>query len=203
MVSDILVTSAGTLSPGVGVGTASLRATGSVTLAASAIYRVELGSTSSYDLLAVDGALFLGSSSLRIIPGPGVKVGDSFMIISKSSASPVAGTFSGLPEGTQFVVSNRLFQITYIGGNGNDVVVTRRAPPAVALSIARAQSTQVRIGGQGVPGLIYVLEGTSSLIPPTVWRPLGTNVAVFDGAFGFLDVLSPPPSRRIYRVWSP
>jgi autotransporter-associated beta strand protein len=202
-VSDVLITAGGTLFPGAGTGTASLRATGTVTFAASAKLSVQLASSSSYDSLLVGGELALGFSSLRVIPGAGVRVGDSFTVISKLSSDPIVGTFSGLPEGTKFVVSNRLFQITYTGGNGNDVVLTRLAPPSVSLSIASLPNVQMRVSGRGFAGLIYVLEGTSSLNPPTIWKPLDTNTAAADGAFGFLDESSPSSPRRFYRVWSP
>src|SRR5262249_1921413 len=45
------------------------------------------------------------------------------------------GTFNGLPEGAQFTLNNgtvsQLFQITYVGGDGNDIVLTRLNTPPV------------------------------------------------------------------------
>ncbi|MFO7494219.1 MAG: hypothetical protein R6X05_01135, partial [Desulfobacterales bacterium] len=48
----------------------------------------------------------------------------SFWSINKSSAGPVSGTFNGLAEGAFFVQDGVLFSITYLGGDGNDVVLT-------------------------------------------------------------------------------
>jgi autotransporter-associated beta strand protein len=118
-VSDVSVAAGGTLDPGVGSGSSLLYATGHVTLAASSTFRVELANRTSSDAIAVGGAVNLGSSRLIIVPSAGIRVGDSFAIVTKVSAGPVTGTFLGLAEGATFVVDNRLFQITYGGGNGN------------------------------------------------------------------------------------
>lgn len=205
VLSDITIAAGGTLHPGVGGAVAILGAAGSVTFAASATYRVQLVSVSVHDAFAVNpaGVVNLGSCSLKIIPGPGIRVGDSFTIVEKLGSNPIVGTFQGLAEGERFVVSNRLFQITYRGGTGNDVVLTRVEPPAVSLSLARSTDTQMQIGGRGVPGLIYVLEGASNLKPPITWKPLGTNVAGSNGSFSFLDDYSGRVVARFYRAWSP
>src|SRR5439155_19769296 len=42
----------------------------------------------------------------------------------------VAGTFTGLPEGAVLVAGGQTFTVSYAGGTGNDVVMTR-APVAV------------------------------------------------------------------------
>jgi len=39
----------------------------------------------------------------------------------------VFGLFDGLKEGTAFLVDELLFRITYRGGDGNDVMLTRIA----------------------------------------------------------------------------
>ena len=37
----------------------------------------------------------------------------------------MTGTFAGLPQGATFLAGGQLFAISYIGGTGNDIVVTR------------------------------------------------------------------------------
>jgi hypothetical protein len=49
--------------------------------------------------------------------------GDAFTIIQNGGGA-VSGTFAGLPEGATFVSGTRTYQITYVGGDGNDVVIT-------------------------------------------------------------------------------
>src|SRR5262249_31904351 len=49
-----------------------------------------------------------------------------FMIIDNQGPSPIVGTFAGLPEGQTFTASNNLtYKISYVGGTGNDVVLTQ------------------------------------------------------------------------------
>jgi hypothetical protein len=60
--------------------------------------------------------------------------GSSFAIIGNGSLNsagkpaPVQGTFAGLAEGATFTSQGGQFQITYKGGDGNDVVLTDIAP---------------------------------------------------------------------------
>ncbi|MFO0977379.1 MAG: PKD domain-containing protein [Planctomycetaceae bacterium] len=49
--------------------------------------------------------------------------GDQFLILLNDSDLPVDGEFNGLPEGTVFTVGTESFRITYLGGDGNDVVL--------------------------------------------------------------------------------
>ena len=39
----------------------------------------------------------------------------------------MSGTFAGLPEGAILMVNGMTFQISYVGGTGTDVVLTRTA----------------------------------------------------------------------------
>ena len=51
-------------------------------------------------------------------------IGNSFTLIDNDggAADPVIGTFNNLPEGATFTSGGKTFQITYQGGDGNDVV---------------------------------------------------------------------------------
>ncbi|MBK6994070.1 MAG: HYR domain-containing protein [Lewinellaceae bacterium] len=57
------------------------------------------------------------------------------MIIKNDGADPVIGNFNGLPEGFVFVNylgSGKNVSISYVGGDGNDVVLIERVIPIVA-----------------------------------------------------------------------
>ncbi len=54
--------------------------------------------------------------------------GNTFTIINKTGAGAVTGTFSGLAEGATFTSNGRTYAITYVGGDGNDVVLTDVTP---------------------------------------------------------------------------
>ena len=58
-------------------------------------------------------------------------VGTEFRLIDVLGEIPVTGAFAGLPEGETFELAGRRWQITYKGGTGNDVVLTRAADVVV------------------------------------------------------------------------
>jgi hypothetical protein len=54
-------------------------------------------------------------------------VGETFLIVDKVAVGAISGTFSGLAEGAiinGFLGSGLGAQITYLGGTGNDIVLT-------------------------------------------------------------------------------
>ena len=56
-------------------------------------------------------------------------VNDQFVIINNDGSDAVTGAFNGLPQGKKLYIGNQLFQITYTGFTGNDVVLTRLVTP--------------------------------------------------------------------------
>lgn len=113
------------LRPGASAGTLS---TGNIQYASGSTYVVELnGATagSGYDQVNTTGTVSLGGSTLSVSLGFTPSVGQSFTIIKNDGADAVIGTFNGLAEGATFSLSGMLFQISYVGGEGNDVVLTR------------------------------------------------------------------------------
>ena len=45
-------------------------------------------------------------------------------LISNTSADPISGTFSNLPDGSIVTISGNNFQASYSGGDGNDLTLT-------------------------------------------------------------------------------
>lgn len=56
-------------------------------------------------------------------------VNQTFVILTNASAAPVTGSFDGLPQNGTTTVDGMVYRISYTGGNGNDVTLTRLAPP--------------------------------------------------------------------------
>ena len=46
------------------------------------------------------------------------------MLIDNQGPNPIVGTFTGLPSGATVRVGSQDFRISYVGENGNDVVIT-------------------------------------------------------------------------------
>jgi hypothetical protein len=91
----------------------------------------QLGGTASsptFGSVVSTGAVSLGGTltvTSTVVPA----VGSSFEILNNESALAISGTFAGLPEGATFTVkvgtTTMTFKITYVGGNGRSIVLTR------------------------------------------------------------------------------
>jgi hypothetical protein len=50
--------------------------------------------------------------------------GTIFTIIENTAATPIAGAFSNLPDGSLITANGNTFQASYEGGTGNDLTLT-------------------------------------------------------------------------------
>ena len=50
--------------------------------------------------------------------------GTALTLISNTSADPISGTFSNLPDGSIVTINGNNFQVSYSGGDGNDLTLT-------------------------------------------------------------------------------
>jgi autotransporter-associated beta strand protein len=64
------------------------------------------------------------AGALGLTTQPDLTVGDTFTLLEKTTPGPITGTFTGRPEASIFTAAGQNWQITYLGGDGNDVVVT-------------------------------------------------------------------------------
>lgn len=119
--------SAGTLTSPTGIFT-----TGNLFLSGDSNYLCKIGGTtpgsSGHDQISVIGTVNLANARLAPLSWNGFRpaVGDSFRILNNDGADPITGTFLSAPEGSVFAGPlNTAFRITYTGGDGNDVVITR------------------------------------------------------------------------------
>ena len=79
---------------------------------------------SGHDQVNVRGTVNLTGLTLNGSLGFAPAVGTSFTIINNDGTDAVIGTFTGLPQDAEFDIGGGLFQISYIGGTGNDMVLT-------------------------------------------------------------------------------
>jgi hypothetical protein len=77
--------------------------------------------------LNVVGAVEIDNAALNVVSlAQQTKPGDRFVIIDNDGIDPVQGTFAGLPEGSVITMPDGAkLQISYQGGDGNDVSLTR------------------------------------------------------------------------------
>ncbi len=81
-----------------------------------------------YSQLNVAGTVSLGAGSslnVSLLPSFVPAQGQTFVLINNDGSDPVSGIFNGLPEGS-VITLNSVYQFTlsYVGGSGNDVVLT-------------------------------------------------------------------------------
>jgi autotransporter-associated beta strand protein len=53
-----------------------------------------------------------------------LRPGKVFVAISNAAATPISGTFANLPDGSTFTVGANTYQVSYEGGDGNDLTLT-------------------------------------------------------------------------------
>lgn len=125
------VISAGTLSSPTGI----LNIAGGLGFTTNGVYTCKISGTTpganGHDQLNVTGSVNLNNAALAPVPWNGFQpaVGDTFVIIRNDGSDAVNGTFLNLPEGAVFGDTLGIpLQITYLGGDGNDVAITRIQP---------------------------------------------------------------------------
>ncbi|WP_088252982.1 FG-GAP-like repeat-containing protein [Fimbriiglobus ruber] len=128
----------GNVEPG-GSGTGILN-TGNIAFAAGATLTPTLKGTTAgttYDQVNTTGTVDLGGATLNLNLAFTPAAGDTFTIVNNDGTDPVVGTFAGLPEGSVFKVGSQFFQISYKGGDGNDVTL-KAVPSSVLISAPSA-----------------------------------------------------------------
>lgn len=123
-VGTLTVSTSGTLAPGNSPGCLSA---GNTTLNGN--FDVELGGTTActeYDQLTVTGTVDISGSTLNLSRYNDFRpvVGNTFTIISNDGSDTITGTFSGLAQDATVTVNGYAFQVSYTGGDGNDVELT-------------------------------------------------------------------------------
>jgi autotransporter-associated beta strand protein len=110
-------------------------------------FTVELNGTipgTNYDQVKVRGAVGFALARLTATLGFASAISNSFTIIDNDGSEPVTNTFTALPEGATLNVSGTPFRISYIGGDGNDVVLTQlTATQQPLLKIQTSSATNV------------------------------------------------------------
>jgi len=113
-----------TLAPG--ASPAQVTVTGDYVLSSDDTLNIELEgvmASTQYDNFIVNGTVTLGNAVLNATRTFSRASNTQFIIISNDGNDPVNGTFFNMPEGTVINVSGADFTISYVGGDGNDVVL--------------------------------------------------------------------------------
>src|SRR4029079_3314960 len=146
----------GAIKPGTAAATGILNS-GNVSLNPGTSLVIDLDGLTAgtgYRQLNVNGSVSLGGSTLDVSANFPTNVTDKFTIIRNEGNDRVRGTFAGLPEGAILTLGGFRYSISYQGGTGNDVELTRLitpGPPPPSISV----------------GDVTVTEGDSGTTPAT------------------------------------
>lgn len=105
-----------------------------------------LNAETDYDQIDVEGSVELGT---LVLSGEyQFPTGGSIILIDNDGTDPIAGTLPGLSEGDYLTFNHVTLQVSYVGGDGNDLELTAvnlspELDSIASLSIAEDASTQI------------------------------------------------------------
>ncbi|QIE60058.1 HYR domain-containing protein [Rasiella rasia] len=167
----------GAIAPGESNSAGLLQTNGDIVFSANDTWQIELfntsGAGSGHDHLQLLGStLTLSNASLNLIADAGYSptTNDTFLIADVPGATPVNGTFENLPEGAVFIEGGFDYQISYVGGSGNDIELTVLG--------ATPTETEVNLDASGLLTITDVNGGTSN--DALVVTTNAGNLRIFD-----------------------
>lgn len=171
---SITINEGGMLAPGMSPGCVS-----AASLYEDGEYQVEIGGTEActgYDQTKVLGnptvtePLQIGDTATLatvLFGGFTPAAGQSFTIIDNQSDKPVTGTFKDLPEGASFTQNGVTYKISYVGGTGNDVVLTVVSVPGTpdtGFALLRSKPEVILLAAMICGGALVVLARQLKLV---------------------------------------
>ena len=123
-ISGSLNNSGGTIAPGFSVGTLTI--TGNLSFGGNSTYECELNSSSALaDKIVANGvSIASGTLSLTDLGSGTLPLGTVFVVIDNTSTGAISGRFTNLDDGSIVAVNGNNFQVSYVGGTGNDLTLT-------------------------------------------------------------------------------
>jgi autotransporter-associated beta strand protein len=107
--------------------TTSLSIQSALTFKADSTYRYNLNTIRAKADKVIANGVTIGNGAQFNFVAAGNKTlapGKVFVAISNTAATPISGTFANLPDGSTFTIGPNTFQVSYEGGDGNDLTLT-------------------------------------------------------------------------------
>jgi autotransporter-associated beta strand protein len=194
------VSFSGVIAPGSSPG---ILTCSNLSAAAGGTLQLELNGTTpgvGYDQMNVRGAVNLSGVALRTSLNFTSAVGNSFTIINNDGTEAVAGTLINLAQSANFYIGEEQFTISYTGGTGNDVVLTRiPTPPRPVLTIERVPPASVRVLWP-TNAVGFALQSNTNL-NTTNWSAAAALASVVGTNHAMLD--STTNRQTFYRLFKP
>ena len=189
----------GTVIPTLAIPVSSTLTGGSVLLEAGSALNIQLNSVAAgqysqlvatQTILGGESAVTLQGAQLNLNAGAQFSglLGNQVTIIDNQGDNAVSGTFNDLPEGAGLRINGQEWVISYKGGTGNDVVLTRQryVPPAtgpvVATPFSLGSGSLVASLGNGKVGIWSDNGQYQEITPfPGYTGPLNVNTLTRSG----------------------
>ena len=116
--------------------------------AATWVETIDGSAAGTFGSVRTTGSVNLGNAALTLAGGAaGVQLGDALVMIENDGSDAIAGTFAGLPEGATINggPGNFNYTISYIGGTGNDVVLSALTQPIIAPDLTSVPTLDARV----------------------------------------------------------
>jgi hypothetical protein len=115
------------LAPGVGKNIGTLSLLGGVSLSSRATCVFNLKSKgASADKVSAFGVTIQNGARISFtdVRPASLPSGTVLTVIDNTAATPIGGTFSGLPDNSLVTVASNIYQVSYEGGDGNNLTLT-------------------------------------------------------------------------------
>ena len=159
-----------------------------------------LAAGTQYGQIVVNGDVGLnGTLRVNLINGFTPHLGDTFRVIDDRGANPIHGTFIGLPEGAIVLAGSYGFAVSYVGGTGNDLVLTAiQTTPTLAVDTVTATYDGL---AHAATFHITTSDGTdlSSYVVVTYTDASGSTATAAPGLAGAYAVKASYPGSPLYR----
>ncbi len=100
---------------------------GSLAFNADGVCQVELNSSTAHaDEVIGNGVVISGGAQFTLadLGGGTLPIGTTFIVLSNTATTPIAGAFSNLADGATITLGTNHLQASYSGGDGNDLTLT-------------------------------------------------------------------------------
>jgi len=155
--------------------------TGNLSLGSLVIYEEQIVDATHFGQVNVNGTVSLGTV-LPAIGASALPPGTQLTIVNNDGTDPVVGTFLGAPEGATvasvFGSTVQNFTVSYVGGTGNDIVLT--AGPLITTQTDTVLTASVNPAAAGTP-----VTYTATVTPQT-------GSAIPTGNVNFLQISAAP-----------
>jgi hypothetical protein len=168
---------------------------GALALDASATVRLDAFATGTpFDRLVVDGPVALGGAALDLpaVASTALAPDATATLVDHRGDGPVSGTFAGLPEGAKVTVGGVALTLSYHGGDGNDVTLSRvRATPTLGVT------APVTSAAPGEPVTLTAMISPSTATGTVTFRAGDQTLGTAPLTGGVATLTTPAPAGRV------